>query len=121
VIALSDRRLHYRFRRGPDPGEPDAGNEFSIRYPSLAGLSFSVGDSRIRVRRARPGAGYWWPVESASAAELSAAVQLLNRMALAVRSVPAVELDEPFTPQPGRSRRSGCRAGAGQPAEPAMT
>jgi hypothetical protein len=42
-------------------------------------------------------AGHWWPVESATAAEVSAAVQLLNGMALAVRTVQSIELDEPLT------------------------
>jgi hypothetical protein len=107
VIGLSDRGLHYRFRRGPGrPGPVATGgestrNEFFIPYPSFAELTFSADDSKIKVRR-QPSAdldvakGYWWPVESASEAELDAAVRLLNRMALAVRTVQAVRLDEPL-------------------------
>jgi hypothetical protein len=101
VIGLSDCRLHYQFR--PEAGRsgrvPD--NEVSIRYASLAGLRFAVGSSRIQVRRSIPkNEGWFWPVELASVAGLQAAVQVLNGMARAVRSVLAVNLDEP--PPAGR-------------------
>jgi hypothetical protein len=93
VIGLSDRRLHYRFRR--EPGRPDPDDEVSIRYASLAGLRFVVGSSRIEVRRSIPkNEGWFWPVELASVAGLQAAVQVLNSLARAVRSVLAVNLDE---------------------------
>ncbi|MET0419173.1 MAG: hypothetical protein ABW022_24430, partial [Actinoplanes sp.] len=95
VIGLSDRRLHYRFARG-NGSQANSSNEFTIRYSKFGGLAFSVGSGKIKFKRANPGVGYWWPVESASEAELKAAVLLLNSMALAVRSVQAVDLDEPL-------------------------
>lgn len=48
-------------------------------------------------------------------AELNAAVQLLNRMALAVRSVQAADLDQPVTPRPAGPGDPGAEPGPNQP------